>query len=205
MFFPSETLGMLFVVEYDGDYPLLKQLKNKVKFTLKSISHLSVCISISLSFSLHLFYFQEPKIVQWRLTINYKVTVHDKWNAHPSHMPCVCAHQTECEVPNALNLLITAWSCEPCWCQTWDCIHWGEVWGMVLQCSRTRAGGGRQEWGRDDRGMRQRGREGRHREKLHTADWVAARARPHSHCLLPTSVSSGSAWGLRVVAAGTLG
>lgn len=91
---------------------------------------------------------------------------------------CVCAQQTVCEVPSAFSSLISAWSSEPCWRQTWDRLHRGEVWGTVLQRSKTRAGGGRQEWGRDDGGMRQRRRQRRHRVKLHVADRVTA-SLPH--------------------------
>ncbi len=89
------------------------------------------------------------------------------------HTCCMCAQQTVCEVPNAFSSLFTAWSSEPCWWQTWNRLHRGEVWRAVLQSSKTRARGGRQ-----DGGMRQRGRQQRHREKLHVADRVAA-SLPH--------------------------
>ncbi len=90
----------------------------------------------------------------------------------------MCAQQTVCELPNAFSSLFTAWSSEPCWRQIWNRLHRGEVWGAVMQSSKTRAGGGRQEWGRHDGGMRQRGRQRRLREKLHVADRVAA-SLPH--------------------------
>lgn len=86
-------------------------------------------------------------------------------------MLCVCTANSVFVVPDAFSSLIAAWTGEPCWRQTWDRLHWREVWGTVLKRSKA---WGRQEWGRDDGGMRQREREWRHREKLCVTDGVAA-------------------------------
>lgn len=74
--------------------------------------------------------------------------------------------------------------------------------------SRRRKTGWRDETERKTakaQGETPRGRSSGCEPAAHTGDRGAAGARLHSHQPLPTSVSSGSAWGLRVVTAGTSG